>query len=188
MPVDTLRRVTTRPGTGVRVLVVMALAVVGLAGCAEPGQLGHPLPAAPPGPEPASTPVAPAGAPLGLSEQVQASPTASLLSSGLVDERVSMRSAGPAEFSVEIMVLGPGESTPWHRHPGTELSLVRSGEVTVQRGDNCEPLRYSLGHGVFVGDAEPHVVRNDGPVPAELVVTQLLAPGAPEDEAVEPAC
>ena len=49
-------------------------------------------------------------------------------------------------------------------------------------------MRYSAGHGVFVGDAEPHLVRNAGPVPAELVVTQLLAPGAPEDEAVEPAC
>jgi quercetin dioxygenase-like cupin family protein len=172
MRVDTLRQVTTRPGTGVGLLVVVALAVVALASCAQPGQLGHPLPAAPPGPAPAPP----------------ASPAAGLLSSGLVDERVSMRSAGPAVFSVETVVLGPGESMPWHRHPGTELSLVRSGEVTVQRGDNCEPLRYSAGHGVFVGDAEPHVVRNDGPVPADLVVTQLLAPGAPGDEAVEPAC
>jgi quercetin dioxygenase-like cupin family protein len=182
MPVDTLRPVTTRtrPGTGVRVLVVAALAVAALAGCAQPGQLGHPLPAAAPAPAPV--------APLGLPAQVQASPVTGLLGSGLVTERVSMRSAGPAEFSVETVVLGPGESSPWHRHPGTELSLVRSGEVTVQRGENCEPLRYSAGHGVFVGDAEPHVVRNDGPVPAELVVTQLLAPGAPEDEAVEPAC
>ncbi len=155
-----------------------------MAGCAQPGQLGHPLPA----PAAAPAPVAPAGAPLGLPAQVQAPPVTGLLSSGLVDERVTMRSTGPAEFSVETVVLGPGESTPWHRHPGTELSLVRSGEVTVQRGEKCEPMRYSAGHGVFVGDAEPHLVRNAGPVPAELVVTQLLAPGAPEDEAVEPAC
>jgi quercetin dioxygenase-like cupin family protein len=160
---------------------VAALALVALAGCAQPGQLGQPLPA--PAAQPA--PVAPAGVRLGLPAQP---PAAGLLSSGLVADRVTMRSAGPAEFSVETVVLAPGESLPWHRHPGTELALVRSGEVVVQRGDECEPAHYSAGDGVFVGDAEPHVVRNEGVAPAELVVTQLLAPGAPDDEAVEPAC
>jgi quercetin dioxygenase-like cupin family protein len=162
----------------------MALAAVlgtgVLSGCAQPGQLGHPLPAT--AAEPA--PVEPAEAPPGL----PATPPAGLLSSGFIDDNVSMRTTGPAEFSVGTVVLAPGESMGWHRHPGTELSLVRSGEVTVQRGEGCEPARYSAGDGMFVGDGEPHVVRNEGPVPAELVVTQLLAPGAPDDEDVEPAC
>jgi quercetin dioxygenase-like cupin family protein len=163
-------------------MAVVALAAVVFSGCARPGQLGQPLPDA----EPA--PVAPAGAPLGLPDTAPASPSEGLLSSGLVEERVSMRTTGPAEFSVETVVLAPGESTSWHRHPGTELSLVRSGEVTVQRADACEPIRYAAGDGVFVDDAEPHVVRNDGPGPAELVVTRLLAPGAPEEGDVEPGC
>jgi quercetin dioxygenase-like cupin family protein len=160
----------------------MAMAAVVLGGCARPGQLGHP----PPVPEPA--PVAPAGAPLGLPDTATALPSGGLLSSGLVDERVSMRTTGPAEFSVETVVLAPGESTGWHRHPGSELSLVRSGEVTVQRAEACEPVRYAAGDGLFVDDGTPHVVRNEGAAPAELVVTHLLTPGAPEEEDVEPGC
>jgi quercetin dioxygenase-like cupin family protein len=65
---------------------------------------------------------------------------------------------------------------------------VRSGEVTVQRGEKCEPARYAAGDGVFVDDGEPHVVRNEAAAPAELVVTRLLTPGAPEEQVVEPAC
>ena len=161
-------------------VLTTVLAIGLLGGCAQPGQLGHEQPE--PAVEPA--PVAPAALP----PAPRAPAPGGLLSSGLVEDRVSMRSTGPAEFSVETVVLAPGESQPWHRHPGTELSLVRSGEVTVQRGEGCEPARYSAGDGVFVGDGEPHVVRNEGPVPAELVVTQLLAPGAPDDEPVEPVC
>jgi quercetin dioxygenase-like cupin family protein len=159
-------------------IVVGALAGVLLGGCAQPGQLGHPLPA--PDPEPAA-------APLGL--PVPAPPSGPvLLSSGIVEDRVTMRSTGPAEYSVETVVLAPGESTPWHTHPGAEVALVRSGEVTLQRGEECEPTRYGAGHGVFVDDGEPHVIRNETPAPAELVVTRLLEPGAPAEQVVEPAC
>jgi quercetin dioxygenase-like cupin family protein len=168
-----------RPGTGTRVIVGVALALLALAGCARPGQLGSPLPA----PEPA----APAE-PLGRAALPEPPSGSVLLSSGFLDEGVSMRSTGPAEMSVETVVLAPGESMPWHRHPGDEVSLVRSGEVTVQRAEECEPRRYGAGDGMFVDDGEPHVVRNETPAPAELVVTRLLAPGAPEEQVVEPAC
>jgi quercetin dioxygenase-like cupin family protein len=99
-----------------------------------------------------------------------------------------MRTTGPAAYSVRTVVLQPGESTEWHRHPGTELSIVQSGQVTVLREDDCDPTRYSRGDAVFFADGQPHLARNDGAVPAELVVTYLLDPGAPDQSDVPPAC
>jgi quercetin dioxygenase-like cupin family protein len=99
-----------------------------------------------------------------------------------------MRTTGPAVYSVETVVLRPGESTGWHRHPGTELAIVRTGEVTVLREDGCEPARYTAGEAVFVENGSPHLASNDGRVPAEIVVTHLLDPGAPDRTTVPPAC
>jgi quercetin dioxygenase-like cupin family protein len=110
------------------------------------------------------------------------------VATGRVEERVTMRTTGPASYSVRTVVLQPGESTEWHRHPGTELSIVQSGQVTVLREDDCAPTRYSRGDAVFFADGQRHLARNDGAVPAELVVTYLLDPGAPVRSAVLPAC
>jgi quercetin dioxygenase-like cupin family protein len=167
------------PSTAVRAAITLAVLAgsLVLGGCARPGQLGWQPP--PPAPEaPVAPAVAPAVPPAGFA----------LFSSGLVDDDVTMRSRGPAKFAVRTVVLAPGESTGWHRHPGTELSLVRTGEVTVQREGECDPVRHPAGDGTHVPDGEPHVVRNDGAVPAELVVTHLLDPAAPDTEAVPPAC
>jgi quercetin dioxygenase-like cupin family protein len=164
-------------------VAAVGLATALLSGCAQPGQLGSPLPA--PAVDPAL--VAPAAAPSGT-PLVAPPGGAVLLSSGLVDDPVSVRTTGPAEFAVHTVVLPAGENTGWHRHPGTEMSIVRSGAVTVQRADACDPAIHPAGDGVFVADGEPHIVRNDGPVPAELVVTSLLAPAAPDSEDVPPAC
>ena len=38
------------------------------------------------------------------------------------------------------------------------------------------------------GDAVPHRLTNTGGAPAELLVTMLLAPGAPETTDADPAC
>ena len=149
-----------------------------LAGCAQPGQLGHPLPVAPPAP-----PVAAAAAPV-----VQAAPATVEPVSGTVDSRVTIRTPGPAVYSVRTVVLEPGDSLGWHRHPGTEMAVVRSGDVTLVREDACDPVVYGAGEGLFVGDAVPHRLTNDGTAAAELLVTTLLAPGAEENVETEPAC
>jgi quercetin dioxygenase-like cupin family protein len=159
-------------------VAAVGLAAVVLTGCAQPGQLGHP------GPEPVATvlvaPPAPAAPP---------PPTGPvLIGSGRVEERVNIRTTAPAEYAVKTIVLRPGESTGWHRHDGPELTAVRSGEITVLREDDCEPARYSPGEAIFFPDGQPHLIRNDGRVPAELMVTSLLAPGAPGQTPVPPAC
>jgi quercetin dioxygenase-like cupin family protein len=99
-----------------------------------------------------------------------------------------MTTLGPADVSVRTVELAPGESTGWHRHPGFETTIVNAGELTVQTAEQCAPRRVGAGEAVFVPDAEPHVMRNDGTVPAQLVVTQVLAPGAADRSGVAAAC
>jgi quercetin dioxygenase-like cupin family protein len=147
-----------------------------LAGCAQPGQLGQPLPAAP-------APVAPAPAP---APAPAAPPTVGPVS-GTLDSRVTIRTPGPAVYSVRTVVLAPGESLGWQRHPGTEMAVVRAGEVTLVRQGACAPVRYGAGEALFVGDAVPHRLGNEGTVPVELLVTLLLTPGD-ETSDVAPAC
>ena len=150
-----------------------------LAACAQPGQLGHP----PPAPA-AAAPVAPAPvAPAAPAARATVEPV-----TGTVDSRVTIRTPGPAVYSVRTVVLAPGASLGWHRHPGTEMAVVRAGEVTVIRQGECEPARYAVGQALFVGDAVPYRMTNDGSEPAELLVSMLLAPGAPESTDTGPAC
>ena len=107
---------------------------------------------------------------------------------GTVDARVTVRTPGPAVYSVRTVVLAPGETQEWHRHPGTEMAIVRTGAVTLEREGGCTPARFGEGQALFVSDGVPHRLANDGTVPAELVVTTLLAPGAPERETVPSPC
>lgn len=178
----TVRTVTS---TG-RFRIVLAAAAVTLAGCAQPGQLG-----ARPLPEPVPAAAAAPGAT--STTTTTASTTAPprgpvLLGRGRIEEPVTVRNPGPAVFSVTRETLDPGASTGWIRRPGTEMSVVGSGTVTLVRARRCETTRYSAGDAVFVPDAQPHLLRNDGPAPVELVVTALLAPGVPDRQAVPARC
>jgi quercetin dioxygenase-like cupin family protein len=157
-------------------LLLGGLLLVGaaLASCAQPGQLGQPLPAAPAAaPPPAAAPAAP--------------PTVGPVS-GTVDGRVTIRTPGPAVYTVRTVVLAPGQALGWHRHPGTEMVIVNSGTVSFVREGACTPARFDSGQALFIGDAVPHRLVNDGSEPAELLVTSLLAPGAPESTGVRSAC
>ena len=146
--------------------------------CARPDQLGQPLPAA----EPAAVPAAPAPAP------VAAPPRSVEPVSGTLDTRVSIRTPGPAVYSVRTVVLAPGEEIGWQRHPGTTMAVVRGGEVTLRQKGACNAVRYGPGEALYVGDAVPHRLANAGTAPAELLVTMLLAPGAAETTEIGPAC
>ena len=151
-----------------------------LAGCAQPGQLGQPQPAAAPAAVAAVAAPPPPAAP--------ASPPTVEPVSGTLDARVTIRTPGPAVYSVRTVVLAPGEEIGWQRHPGTTMAVVRGGEVTLRQKGACGPVRYGSGQALFVGDAVPHRLTNAGTAPAELLVTMLLAPGAAETTDAEPAC
>ena len=101
---------------------------------------------------------------------------------------MTVRTPGPAVYSVRTVVLTPGETQEWHRLPGTEMAIVRTGAVTLEREGGCTPARFGEGQALFVSDGVPHRLANDGTAPAELVVTTLLAPGAPDRETVPSPC
>jgi quercetin dioxygenase-like cupin family protein len=172
---------TARRASATTVLAV-ALLVAPVAACASPGQLGQPeapstvVVVAPPAPTPApvATPVPPTG-PVEVGR-------------GVVDEKLNLRTTGPVEYSVRTLVLAPGEDTGWQRLPGTELTIVKSGEVALQRSDACAADRVAPGSTIVVPENRPHVLRNTGARPAELVVTRLLPPGPPTRTEVPPAC
>lgn len=148
-----------------------------LGACAQPGQLGQPVPAAP---APAAVAVAPAPVP--------AAPAAVEPATGTMDAKVAIRTPGPAVYAVRTVVLRPGEVQEWHRHPGTEMAIVRTGAVTLARDGACTPARFDEGQALFVADGDAHRLTNDGTDAAELVVTTLLAPGAAESEDVTSPC
>lgn len=167
---------TPRPFRTARVAALLLGGGVLLGACAQPGQLGQPVPAAPAAP--AAAPVAvPAPAPATVEP-----------AAGTVDSKVTIRTPGPAVYAVRTVVLAPGETQEWHRHPGTEMVIVRRGAVTLGREGGCTPARFGEGEALFVGDAVPHRLANAGTAPAELLVTMLLAPGAAETTDVAPAC
>lgn len=154
-----------------RVIAGAVLAGSVVAGCAEPGQLGRPERD---------------GAPAVVA--VPAPQLPQLLGTGLVEQPLQIRTPGPAVYSVRTVFLPPGVSIGWHRHPGTETSIVTAGSVTLQLEDACDPVTFDAGEALFVPDAVPHLLRNDGDVTAELVVAYLLAPGAPDQLSAPPAC
>ncbi|MGH3564808.1 MAG: cupin domain-containing protein [Pseudonocardia sp.] len=157
-------------------LIATAVAAAALlAGCAQPGELGSPPAAPPPAAVPApSRPPPPAG------------PV--LVGSGLIEGGVTIRNPRPATFSVRTVIVPPGGSTGWHQHPGPEMSIVKAGAITLLRGPDCAAAEYAAGDAVFIPGNTAHLARNDAGQDAELVVTYLLTPAAPERSAAPPAC
>lgn len=158
----------------VAALLVGAGLLVGA--CAQPGQLGQPGAAAPAPAAPAPLAAAPAA------------PATVEPATGTMDAKVSIRTPGTAVYAVRTVVLAPGETQEWHRHPGTEMAIVRTGAVTLVRDGACTPARFGEGRALFVADADAHRLTNDGTVAAELVVTTLLAPDVAESEGVPSPC
>ena len=163
---------TLRPA---RAAALLLGAGVVLGACAQPGQLGQPTPVAPAAP---AAPVAVAATAAPVLEPA----------SGTMDAKVTIRTPGPAVYAVRTVVLAPGEAQEWHRHPGTEMAIVRTGAVTLVRDGACTPARFDEGQALFVADGAAHRLTNDGVDAAELVVTTLLAPGATESEDVASPC
>jgi len=94
-------------------------------------------------------------------------------------------------FTVEHLTFAPGGTTGWHVHPGPTLVIVKAGAVTNYSAADCTAQTYTAGQ-AFVehGPTDEHMVRNNGSVPAETIVTFITPPGAPirDDEPPPPGC
>jgi quercetin dioxygenase-like cupin family protein len=111
-----------------------------------------------------------------------------LLGKGLIPGGVKYDSEGPASFSVRIVTLAPGAESGWHVHNGTETSVVTKGELTLFRKGACKGKVLKPGDAVFIPANTPHLARNTGSEPAEISVTYLLKPDAPDRADAKPAC
>lgn len=108
-----------------------------------------------------------------------------ILSKVTVDDRIKVNTKDPSEVTTYRITLQPGASTPWHYHPGPHVVSIGAGAVTVYEAD-CSTTAYPAGQGFFdPGESFPdarqhlHVARNDGTVPAVLLVTDVRQPGQP---------
>jgi quercetin dioxygenase-like cupin family protein len=74
----------------------------------------------------------------------------------------------------------PGGTFGWHSHPGPSIVVVKSGALTLYRGDDptCTPHVVAAGSGFVDDGGDVHVVRNEGTVDAVVYVTSLVPQGA----------
>lgn len=104
---------------------------------------------------------------------------------------MKVESKNAAGFTVAHLTFAPGGSTGWHVHPGPVLVIVTTGAVTKYSADDCTAQTYIAGQ-AFVehGPTDENMVRNNGSVPAETIVTFITPPGAPirDDAPPPPGC
>jgi quercetin dioxygenase-like cupin family protein len=85
---------------------------------------------------------------------------------------------GPADVVINQITMQPGETIPWHYHPGRAYLIVKSGTLT--KDDGCGGSELLTAAQAFE-EPIPHVhqVRNTGTVPAEFFVTFIVPAGQP---------
>jgi quercetin dioxygenase-like cupin family protein len=93
---------------------------------------------------------------------------------------IKVESENAASFTVAHLTCAPGGTTGWRVHSGPVLVIVKAGSVTKYSAQDCTAQTYTAGQ-AFVenGPTDENLVRNDGSVPAETIVTFITPPGAP---------
>jgi quercetin dioxygenase-like cupin family protein len=76
------------------------------------------------------------------------------------------------------LTIAPGGNSGWHFHPGTTYVLVIQGALTNYHANDptCTGTVISAGQAYVEPPGDVHNVRNEGTVPAVLVVTFLDVP------------
>jgi quercetin dioxygenase-like cupin family protein len=74
--------------------------------------------------------------------------------------------------------LPPGANTGWHRHPGPGFAVVTQGSVTMY-SDDCTPMTYTKGQAYVEIPGLVNLVQNNGPEPAQFLVTFIVPSPAP---------
>jgi quercetin dioxygenase-like cupin family protein len=91
---------------------------------------------------------------------------------------------------MQSITIDPGSATGWHTHPGLETAIIKSGTLTLFDSGNpsCAAQTFTAGQ-VFPGTEHPHLARNLGNVPIEIVSTYYNVPagGPVASPAPEPA-
>lgn len=99
------------------------------------------------------------------------------LAVGKVTDPIDLRRTDPSDFYIQNVTVEPGANTGWHSHPGPEYSILKAGEIVMERAPACEPVTLKAGQGWFIPAGTPHMAHNDGKDPAELYVTYTVPAG-----------
>jgi quercetin dioxygenase-like cupin family protein len=145
-----------RVGTGILVSAVLALS----AAC---GSSGPGTAAATPTPSPSSA----------ISR--------TQLGQGVMPDSLHITTSTPSQLTVQQVTIAAGGVVPWHTHPGWEDTILTSGQLTltIATDPGCMPRHLTPNTAFDVPAHTPHTARNQGSVPAVLVVTYMgVPPGA----------
>jgi len=87
---------------------------------------------------------------------------------------------GESDLYVLENRIAPGGTFGWHSHPGPSLVIVKTGALTLYRGDDptCTPQVVEAGSGFVDNGGDVHLVRNEGSVETVVYVTSLIPRGA----------
>jgi quercetin dioxygenase-like cupin family protein len=99
------------------------------------------------------------------------------LAVGKVTDPIDIQRTEPSDFYIQVVTIEPGGNSGWHTHPGPEYSVVKAGEVILQRAPNCDPVTLKAGQGFFTPGGTAHMAHNDGKDTAEIYVTYTVPAG-----------
>jgi quercetin dioxygenase-like cupin family protein len=99
------------------------------------------------------------------------------LAVGKVTDTIDIQRSEPTDFHIDVVTIDPGASSGWHTHPGPEYSVVKAGEVILQRAPDCDPITLKAGQGFFTPGGTAHMAHNDGKEPVEIYVTYTVPAG-----------
>lgn len=87
---------------------------------------------------------------------------------------------GESDLHVLENRIAPGGTFGWHSHPGPSLVIIKTGALTLYRGDDpdCTPQVFEAGSGFVDEGGDVHLVRNEGSIETVVYVTSLVPRGA----------
>ena len=95
--------------------------------------------------------------------------------------QVRIDTKGESDLHVLENRIAPGGTFGWHSHPGPSLVIVKTGALTLYRGDdpNCTGQVVLAGSGFVDEGGDVHLVRNEGTIETVVYVTSFVPRGAP---------
>jgi quercetin dioxygenase-like cupin family protein len=103
-----------------------------------------------------------------------------------IPELVKFETKGPVDFVHSELTFQPGDSTPWHYHPGPTLVTVKQGQITFTHG-NCATRTYLAGESFVEGQpGEVGKAQNTGTGVAKVNVVFVVPVGSPTTIPVDP--
>jgi quercetin dioxygenase-like cupin family protein len=99
------------------------------------------------------------------------------LAVGKVTDSIDIQRSEPTDFHIQVVTIEPGANSGWHTHPGPEYSILKAGEVVLERAPGCDALTFKAGQGWFIPGGTPHMAHNDSKESAEIYVTYTVPAG-----------